>query len=396
MPLLKVGKASSTVAESVHEAEGISAVIINPRLNDAPTSDEEATTAPRGQPQGWQAEAAPVDVRIHQAARSIADNVKPQVSLEPLVPSRSGYVTALPVPFDIYGSGSTRILFLTGLGLSRSSWMPQLEFFARKPEYSCLVIDIRGFEEIDRAIPLKIAGTKQHGRDMKKALEDLGWTEPKSLHVVGFSMGGMVALQMARVCPEYIASLHLVATAAKYRGPESKIVNIVNTLALLKYKSDEEKAKKYLDLLFPPEFLYAHDPMYPEFRNNKERFLQQNKDGLMFAKEQNMYNYYTQVVAYKRHSLSEADLWQVAAKVRFIFVSGAEQDVLIHPDCSRELMVGLNSQGRMYPGGHFIPIQFKDDFNADQEAMMQRALREYQEYPPTGKLCLSDAEVSSV
>ena len=67
--------------------------------------------------------------------------------------------------------------------------MPQLEYFARRPEYSCLVIENRGFDHYEKHIPLKIAGTKQHGRDMKRALEDIGWDMPKSVHLVGFSMG---------------------------------------------------------------------------------------------------------------------------------------------------------------------------------------------------------------
>lgn len=281
-------------------------------------------------------------------------------------------------------------MFLTGLGLTRSSWMSQIEFFATKPAYSCLVIDTRGFDDMECAIPLKIAGTKQYGREMKRALEDLGWNEPKSVHLVGFSMGGMIALQMGRICPEYIASLHLVATAAKYRSPDTTVANLVNTLQLLRVKKDNEKTQKYLDLLFTPEHLYAHNEEYPDFQTNRERYLQLDKDGFVFAKKQNVFNYYTQVLACKRHSLSQADLWQIAANVRFLFVSGAEQDALFHSECSRELMLGLNAQGRMYPGGHFIPAQFKDEFNADQEAMIHRAVREYQEYPPTEILCLSD------
>ena len=80
-------------------------------------------------------------------------------------------------------------MFLTGLGLSRSIWLPQIEHFARKSEYSCLVIDNRGFDSYEAHIPIKIAGTKQNGRDMRRALEDLGWDQLKTVHLVGFGMG---------------------------------------------------------------------------------------------------------------------------------------------------------------------------------------------------------------
>lgn len=65
MPLLKVGKAASTVAESIHEAEGITAATVNPKLNEGVTSTEaEEPAATPGQPQGWIPDAeAPIMVQ---------------------------------------------------------------------------------------------------------------------------------------------------------------------------------------------------------------------------------------------------------------------------------------------------------------------------------------------
>jgi hypothetical protein len=83
-----------------------------------------------------------------------------------------------------------------------------------------------------------------------------------------------------------------------------------------------------------------------------------------------------------RHHLDQANLWEVAVKVRYLFVSSGDQDALLHPECAKDLMLGLNCQGRIYAGGHMIPWQHKDALNADQEAMILRAHREYEEYPP--------------
>lgn len=259
-------------------------------------------------------------------------------------------------------------MFLTGLGLSRASWAPQLEYFARRPDYSCLVIDNRGFDALEAQIPLRIAGTKQNARDMKRALEDLGWGEPKSVHILGFSMGGMIAMQMGRICPEYIASMHLVSTAAKYKQPTIQIDSLLKRLNLLRQETDQNKAERFVDLLFPAEFLYAHDPKFPEFKHNRARFLHKENLPILFSKRQNFFNFYSQVLGCIRHSMSQANLWEVAAKVRFLFVSGGDQDSLFHPDCAKELMLGLNAPGRIYlSGGHHLPWQYTDEITADEE-----------------------------
>lgn len=299
-------------------------------------------------------------------------------------------MTSVPLPFDIYGSGPIKVLFLCGLGLSRSSWKYQLDFFASKPEYTCLVIENRGYDDYEAHIPLKIAGTKQFARDMQSAMVELGWTLPKGVHLVGLGLGGMIALQLCRICPEYIASLHLVSTAQTYHRPSFSAADSASSMQLLRRRSKVDRAGKLLDLLLPASYLYASNPQHVDFENNRARLLCQHKLQKLFSDDQKTLNFYLQLLAYTRHSIRKTDLWEIAAKVRFIFVSGANDDSLIDPDCSRDLMAGLHAQGRMYEGGHMIPWQHKDEFNADQEAMILRADREYTEYPPMECLCIND------
>lgn len=365
-------KAPSTVAPSIHEAEGLMA------HNEIDERPEYGAATPGGQRYYSQQ----VDGQPHV----------PRVRHEPLVPSKSGYAGSVPLPYEIYGTGPIHLMFVTGLGMSRAAWQYQVDYFARKPEYSVLIVANRGSDNHEASIPLKFAGTKQYARDLKRALETLGWDQPKSVHVAGFSFGAFIALQLGRVCPEYIASLHLVSGAAKYKAPAYDTVNYVNGASLVKLSGDEAKAARLVDLLFPPEYLYAHDPDWPEWRNNRERFLApENLDKLIPA-NQNWWGFYTQILAAAKHNLDQAKLWQVASHVRYIFVSAGDRDFLSNESSALDLMHGLNAQGRIYKGcGHMVLWQEKDALNADQEAMIQRAHREYQEYPPPANL-LADAE----
>lgn len=59
---------------------------------------------------------------------------------------------------------------------------------------SCLIIDNRGVGESDR--PLRWYSTSEMARDAWEVIDHVGWTAEKSVHVVGVSMGGMIAQEM--------------------------------------------------------------------------------------------------------------------------------------------------------------------------------------------------------
>ena len=80
--------------------------------------------------------------------------------------------------------------------------------------------------------PLLRYSTSEMAKDVLEVLDHLGWTAERQLHVIGISMGGMIAQEMVRdarnlllrtllmgfqAClePQRIASLSLISTAAR-------------------------------------------------------------------------------------------------------------------------------------------------------------------------------------
>lgn len=108
-----------------------------------------------------------------------------------------------------------------GLGALKGAWQRQTYHFGHsKPnssKYSCLIIDNRGMGESDKPIWPRYS-TSELAKDTIEVIESLGgkWAEQKrNLHVIGISMGGMMAQEMAYLVPERIASLSLIVTAAR-------------------------------------------------------------------------------------------------------------------------------------------------------------------------------------
>jgi pimeloyl-ACP methyl ester carboxylesterase len=50
--------------------------------------------------------------------------------------------------------------------------------------------------------------------DVNTLLDYVEWNAPRDLHIVGVSMGGMIAQELALRIPERIASLSLLVTTA--------------------------------------------------------------------------------------------------------------------------------------------------------------------------------------
>jgi pimeloyl-ACP methyl ester carboxylesterase len=57
--------------------------------------------------------------------------------------------------------------------------------------------------------------TSEMAKDIIEVLDHIKWTEERSIHVVGVSMGGMISQELALRIPERITSLTLVSTGRR-------------------------------------------------------------------------------------------------------------------------------------------------------------------------------------
>ncbi len=109
--------------------------------------------------------------------------------------------------YEKRGSGPP-LLLLHGLGSSARDWELQIDAFA--PNYRVIVVDMRGHGRSDKppgpySVPLFAEDVAAFMRALNLA----------PAHVVGLSMGGMIAFQLAVDAPELLKSLVIINSSSE-------------------------------------------------------------------------------------------------------------------------------------------------------------------------------------
>jgi pimeloyl-ACP methyl ester carboxylesterase len=110
-----------------------------------------------------------------------------------------------PLFFTVCGSGP-KVLFIQGVATHGDGWRPQTDALADR--FTCLRFDNRG---LGRSQPIGLAGigVPQMADDTRAIVDHLKWD---AMHVVGHSLGGLIALQFALENRSRVKSLTLMCT----------------------------------------------------------------------------------------------------------------------------------------------------------------------------------------
>jgi 3-oxoadipate enol-lactonase len=112
------------------------------------------------------------------------------------------------IDYDVYGEGPA-LLLIGGLGFGRWAWFRQIPAFSR--HFRTITFDVRGERELK-------GGVADLAAESVALLEHL---RIKKAHVLGTSLGGFVAQELALVRPDLVDRLVLVGTSYGRGGPES-------------------------------------------------------------------------------------------------------------------------------------------------------------------------------
>jgi pimeloyl-ACP methyl ester carboxylesterase len=154
--------------------------------------------------------------------------------------------------YTLRGDGPP-VLLVQGVGCQGDAWSPQVDDLAT--DFRCLTFDNRG---MGKSQPVGAAlSIEQMAEDARVLLDAQGWG---SVHVVGHSMGGLIALYLALAARERVASLALLCTLARGRdvAPLSWRMFWLGLGTVLGTRRMRRRA--FLNLILPPGALAKEDP----------------------------------------------------------------------------------------------------------------------------------------
>jgi 3-oxoadipate enol-lactonase len=164
--------------------------------------------------------------------------------------ARNGSVA---IAYDVRGQGPPLVL-VQGLGVGRWGWEPVVDRLAR--HFRVITIDNRGIGASDA--PLGSYSTRVMAADVVAVLDDAGVA---SAGVVGISLGGMVAQELALTHPERVDRLVLVATIPGGRLTAPMPLKTAYLLTWAPLMRSEQRLRGFVEHNLGPETLRRRPKM---------------------------------------------------------------------------------------------------------------------------------------
>jgi len=237
---------------------------------------------------------------------------------------------------------TTPIVFIHGVGLNRDMWAPQINFFKK---YSTITYDLLGHGKTPFNKD-KIT-MEDFTNQLMSLIEDLKITK---LHLVGFSIGSLIALDFASSFHNKLSSLTLIATT--YKRNEKQRQEVIDRVNLA--KSNKPISKLALKRWFTDVYLEKNPKIYEEFMK------------ILTKKPEDQKNF---IKAYELFAYHNDNIEKIKKINTRTLVMTGSIDPGSTPEMSKNLSSDLkNSQYiEINKGKHLCSIECSDDVNINIE-----------------------------
>ena len=168
--------------------------------------------------------------------------------------------TSAGINFVIHGDKNAAVcaIFLQGVAASLDNNRFLLAALRRGgvSDVCVVAVDAVGIGGSVAPLDAREYSVARSARDVRDVLETVNWSRA---HVVGHSMGGMVAMEFAATYPDRVASLALLSTTAHRRALDyvPRAAAVPNGLRLLSARSPADRARVDVAFHFSRHFLSA-------------------------------------------------------------------------------------------------------------------------------------------
>ncbi|XAR71616.1 Carboxylesterase [Bertholletia excelsa] len=288
--------------------------------------------------------------------------------------------------YRTYGGGPVKILMIIGLAGTHNSWRPQIkgltgtvtpnddQLTAADLEVAAQVLgdengdaglevcafDNRGMGH--SSVPTKKSEytTTIMAKDAIALMDHLGW---RKAHVIGHSMGGMIACKLAAMVPDRVLSLALLnVTGGGYECiPKLDHQTLSIAIRFLRAKTPEQRAAVDLDTHYSKEYL--EENIGPNTR--RSILYQEYVKGISATGMQSNYGFDGQVNACWTHRMSRKELEAIISAGFLISVIHGRHDVIAQLYYAKRLAKKLHPSARMVElhGGHLVSHERTEEVN---------------------------------
>ena len=230
---------------------------------------------------------------------------------------------------------STPIVFIHGVGLTYEIWQPQLDFFSN---YSTLAYDILGHGK--SSLKKQNISFDDFSDQLIKLIDELNF---QKIHLVGFSIGSLIARNFATKFNDRLQSLVLLGSIYKRTEQQQKIVNERFNQA----KKELKLSKLALKRWFTDKYLENNPDTYDKISS--------------ILSSNNMANFIKVYELFVNHKNDE-DFEKITVNT---LITTGENDIGSTIEMSQELnKIIKNSQLKIIKNGkHLCGIECADDVN---------------------------------
>lgn len=236
----------------------------------------------------------------------------------------------------------TPVVFLHGLGSCTDDWNIQTNYF--RSTHHTITIDLRGHGKSDKPRPHKAEySIKRMAKDVSEVFLHL---KIKKAHLVGLSMGGCTALQLALDFPEKVYSLVLINTPV-YGGGRRTIFRTQLSLRLFIARSFGVK----------PMATIIANRLFPRKDQINLRALARKR-----IRENPQWSYYASIQAIAGMNVEK----KLDTLIKPTLIMIGEKDKIVHPILNKTLAKRLRKTAELIlvkNAGHAIPLDSTEQFN---------------------------------
>lgn len=155
--------------------------------------------------------------------------------------------------YELHGERGEPVLLIQGVGVIGNGWKPQVEGLAAT--HRLLTFDNRGIGQstLPAGEPLTLEAMAE---DARALLDAAGWD---SAHIVGHSMGGVIAQRLALTHPRRVKSLALLCTVAHGADAVRMTPKMIWTGLRTNVGTKAMRRRAFLELICPPDTLATAD-----------------------------------------------------------------------------------------------------------------------------------------